>query len=167
MHPHPLSASLSEEVFSKRKYNILPGRKVSVKIVKCREYMELVKESIVCGDTSDTNADTVNNYWSPLSSPVKYSTIRSYHSNSNCIKIMLLFENSASRLTLLGSVHINLIMVSTIEIEDCAHWLVVCEENIHRQLFWQSWGKSSLLHSLQLHSVRYIRTQDTGLLEVY
>ena len=76
----------------KHYYDILPWRKVSVKIVKCREYMELVKESIVCSDTK-------------IPMPIPSTTIgllcarRKIFHNQNqiqptCIKIILLHQTS-------------------------------------------------------------------------
>ena len=69
--------------------------------MKCMEYMELVKESIVCGDT---NADTVNNYWSPPGS-VKYSGIRSRHPSSQNHPVLCL------------EVHANLVIVQTSQLD--------------------------------------------------
>ena len=68
------------------------------------EYMELVKESIVCGDTSDTNADTVNNYWSPPGS-VKYSGIRSRQPSSQNHHVLCL------------EVHAKLVIVQTSQLD--------------------------------------------------
>ena len=67
--------------------------------MKCMEYMELVKESIVC---SDTNADTVNNYWSPPGS-VKYSGIRSRHPSNHPVLCL--------------EVHANLVIVQTSQLD--------------------------------------------------